>query len=280
VAIVTTASDLARCAPTFRELLGRGVAVISTCEELVYPWLRHDALAREFDLLARENRGRLLGTGVNPGFLMDAFPVAATAVSKAVESVEVWRVQDASIRRIPFQKKIGVGLDDAGFAAQVKAGTLRHVGLGESIHFIGERLGLAIDRWAEELHPVHAERDLESGLGKIPKGAICGVRQVAQGFHRGNLVIRLEFVAAIGLEDPHDRVRIHGEPEIDLTWRGGVPGDVATSSIVLNAIEPLLASAPGLHTMATIPIVGCARPKAAPGRAPSRRRAATAPPAA
>src|SRR5262245_655200 len=128
-AIVTTSSDLARCATTFRELLGRGNTVVSTCEELVYPWFRHDALARELDVLARENRGRLLGTGVNPGFLMDAFPVAATAISKSVESLEVRRFQDASIRRIPFQKKIGVGLDDAGFAAAVAAGTLRHVGL-------------------------------------------------------------------------------------------------------------------------------------------------------
>lgn len=277
VAVVTTSSDLARCAPTFRELLGRGVAVVSTCEELVYPWFRHDALARELDVLARENRGRLLGTGVNPGFLMDAFPVAATAISKSVESLEVRRFQDASIRRIPFQKKIGVGLDDAGFAAQVKAGTLRHVGLGESVHFIASRVGLAIDRYEEEIHPVHAERELESGLGKIPAGAIRGVRQVGRGYRRGSVAILLEFIAAIGLDDPHDRVIVHGEPEIDLIWRGGVPGDVATSAIVLNSIDPLLAAPPGLHTMASIPIVGCAAPKPAPGRSAARRRAASAP---
>lgn len=277
-AIVTTSSDLARCAPTFRELLGRGLAVVSSCEELVYPWFRHDALARELDLLARENRGRLLGTGVNPGFLMDAFPVAATAISRSVHSIEVRRFQDATIRRIPFQKKIGVGLDDAGFAAQVKAGTLRHVGLGESVHFIASRLGLAIDRYEEEIHPVRAERELESGLGRIPAGAIRGVRQVGRGHRRDSVAILLEFIAAIGLEDPHDRVIVHGEPEIDLTWRGGVHGDVATSAIVLNSIPPLLAAPPGLHSMATIPLVGCAAPPAAPGRASTRRRAASAPP--
>ena len=277
-AIVTTSSDLARCAPTFRELLGRGVSVVSTCEELVYPWFRHDALARELDVIARENRGRLLGTGVNPGFLMDAFPVAATAISRSVESVEVRRFQDASIRRLPFQRKIGVGLDDAGFAAQVEAGTLRHVGLGESTHFIASRLGIAIDRFEEEIGPVHAERALESGLGRIPAGGIRGVRQVGRGYRRGSVAILLEFVAAIGLDDPHDRLIVHGEPEIDLTWRGGVHGDVATSAIVLNSIGPLLAAAPGLHTMATIPIVGCAAPRPAPGRATARRRAASAPP--
>src|SRR5262249_30876365 len=114
-AIVTTSSSLASCAPTFRDLLARGATVVSTCEELSWPYLRHARLARELDRLAKEHGGRLLGTGVNPGFLMDAFPVAATAISKSVARVEVHRYQDASSRRIPFQKKIGVGLDVAEF---------------------------------------------------------------------------------------------------------------------------------------------------------------------
>lgn len=277
-AIVTTSSDLALCAATFRDLLGRGVTIVSTCEELVYPWLRHESLARELDEIARENRGRLLGTGVNPGFLMDALPVAATAISKSVETIEVRRHQDASIRRIPFQRKIGVGLDDAGFAREVAEGRLRHVGLGESIHFIASRLGIAIDRFEEEIYPVHADRELESGLGQIPAGRIRGVHQIGRGYRRGSVAILLDFVAAIGLEDPHDRVIVHGEPEIDLTWRGGVPGDVATSAIVLNSIGPLRLAPPGLHTMATIPIVGCAAPQATSGR--TRKRAVPAPPAA
>ncbi len=279
-AIVTTTSDLERCAPTFRDLLGRGVSVVSTCEELVFPWLRHERLAQELDVLARENRSRLLGTGVNPGFLMDALPVLATSISRSVESVEVHRFQDASIRRVPFQKKIGVGLDDAGFAEQVKAGTLRHVGLGESLHFISRQLGMAIDRFEEELHPVKADRDLPSALGPVAKGRICGVRQEASGFRGGVRVIHLKFAAAIGLADPHDRVIVQGQPPIDLVWRGGVPGDVATCAIVLNSIGPLLIALPGLHTMATIPLVGCAPPGPEPGRAAPRRRAASAPPRA
>jgi len=264
-AIVATSSDLARCVPTFRELLGRGVSVVSTCEELCWPWLRHETLARELDVLARDNRAALLGTGVNPGFLMDAFPLAVTAVSRSVRSVEVHRFQDASHRRVPFQRKIGVGLDQAGFDAAVAAGTLRHVGLGESLHFLAQHLGLRVERWSESLEPVKAGRDRDSALGRVEKGRVCGVRQVAEGFHGEERVVRLEFIAALGLEDPHDRVIIEGEPPIDLTFKGGVQGDVATSSIVLNAIGPLLAAAPGLHTMASIPLVGFAPPLAEPG---------------
>lgn len=260
-AIVTTSSDLVRCAPTFRTLLARGMTVVSTCEELAWPYLRHAELARELDGIARDHGGRLLGTGVNPGFLMDTFPVAVTAISKAVTRVEVHRYQDASSRRIPFQKKIGVGLDDTGFAAKVAAGTLRHVGLGESLHFIAHRLGLRVARWEEDIAPVHAGRDLASGLGPVKKGAICGVRQEARGYDGDAITIELKFQASIGLENPHDRVIVTGVPPIDVEWRGGVQGDIATSAITLNSIHSLRASPPGLHTMATIPLVGCTAPR-------------------
>ncbi|MCX5690681.1 MAG: dihydrodipicolinate reductase [Planctomycetota bacterium] len=251
-AIVTTSSDLPSCADTFRELLRRGKPIVSTCEELVYPWLRHVGLSEELDELAKRHGGRLLGTGVNPGFLMDALPAALTAVCKSVRGVSCYRIQDASSRRIPFQKKIGVGLEDAQFNAKVKDGSLRHVGLGESLHFIAHFVGLKIERWEEDIAPVRADRDMTSGMGLIPKGRICGVRQMARGYHDERTVVNLEFQAAIGQADPHDRVVIDGEPPIDMIIRGGVHGDIATSAIVLNAIRAIMNAPPGLHTMASV----------------------------
>ena len=252
-AIVSTASDLHGCAPTFRELLRRGKAVVSTCEELIYPWLRHVGLAEELDDLAKKYGGRLLGTGVNPGFLMDALPATLTSVCKSVKSISCFRIQDASVRRIPFQKKIGVGLDDEQFSAKVKDGTLRHVGLGESLHFLAHYTGLRIERWEEDIAPVHAERDMVSGLGVVSKGRVCGVRQTARGYCDETATIHMEFQASIGQHNPHDRVIVDGEPHIDMTIAGGVHGDIATSAIVLNSVPRILAAAPGLHTMATVP---------------------------
>ena len=230
-ALVCTSSDLAKCAATFRDLLGRGVPIVSTCEELLYPWLRHKALADELHTLALKNKVGLLGTGVNPGFLMDTLPVAASAVCRSVRRVHIWRIQDATTRRIPFQQKIGAGLDDAAFAAKIKAGTLRHVGLGESLHFVAHYLGLNVDKWDETIEPVKATRDLTCTLGTIPKGHAAGVRQVGKGWAKGAApgsepVIQLEFQAAIGQTDPHDRVLLDSEPPIDLVFKGGVHGDV------------------------------------------------------
>lgn len=251
-AIVATASTLPACADTFRTLLAKGKPVVSTCEELVYPWLRHLALAEELHELAQRSGGRLLGTGVNPGFLMDALPAYLTSVCKQVRGVHVERVQDASVRRVPFQQKIGAGLDDAGFAAKVRDGSLRHVGLGESLHFLAHYVGLPIDHWEEDIAPIRAERDLSSGLGLIPRGRMAGVKQVARGYHDERVVVHLEFQAAIGMPQPYDRVVVEGEPKIDMVIPGGVHGDVATSAIILNSVPRLMDARPGLHTMATI----------------------------
>lgn len=252
-AIVSTASDLPGCAATLRELLRRGKPVVSTCEELIYPWLRHVALAEELDDLARKHGGRLLGTGVNPGFIMDVLPATLTSVCKSVKAVSCYRIQDASARRIPFQKKIGVGLDDEQFAAKVKDNTLRHVGLGESLHFLAHYTGLKIERWEEDIAPVHAEREMVSGVGVVSKGRVCGVRQTARGYSDEKVVVHMEFQATIGQLDPHDRVVIEGEPRIDMLIRGGIHGDIATSAIVLNSLPQIMFASPGLHTMATIP---------------------------
>ncbi|MDP6944401.1 MAG: hypothetical protein QF464_09655 [Myxococcota bacterium] len=244
--IVATRSSLAECAPTFRALLSRGQTVVSTCEELSYPWLRHADLAGDLHTTAERHGGRLLGTGVNPGFLMDTFPLLASKVTRDIEKVSVYRIQDATTRRIPFQQKIGAGLTPAEFEAKAQTGSLRHVGLGESLHFLGDYLGFRFAHWHETLGPV---------LGH--DGLATGVRQVAEGQDdQGNVLVELVFQAAIGQEDPHDRVVIAGDPPVDLVWRGGVHGDLATVNVVLNSMEPLMAGPPGLHTMATIPLAG------------------------
>lgn len=262
-ALVTTSSDLARCAPSLRALLARGMTVVTTCEEALWPWLRHAQLAEELDQHARAHGGRLLGTGINPGFLMDTLVAQVSAVCRSVTSFEAWRIQDATTRRIPFQAKIGASLDDDAFAAKQADGSLRHVGLGESLHLAAAALGLELDEWEESLEPVRAERPLECGLGSIPVGTAAGVRQVALGRAQGAVVARLEFVAAIGQADPHDRVRIVGEPPLDVRIDGGVHGDVATIAIAVNALDALKAAPPGFHTMLSVPPVTYAGVRAA-----------------
>jgi 4-hydroxy-tetrahydrodipicolinate reductase len=242
---------------TFRALLARGVSVVSTCEELSWPWLRHAVLAQELHELAVRGRARIVGTGINPGFLMDALPVAATSACHVVRSLRVERIQDAGKRRLPFQRKVGVGLALAEFERRVAEGSLRHVGLGESLHFLAHHLGWRIERWEETIAPVVAERALTSDLGPVAAGSARGVRQEARAWVCGAPSLELVFQATVGEPEPRDRVCIDGEPSIELVIPGGVHGDQGTTALVLNVIRPLLAAEPGLHTMASLPLQGC-----------------------
>jgi len=258
IAIVATVSDLRACAPTLLALAARGISAVSTCEEMSWPWDRHPGVAKQLADAAKQHGVRMLGTGVNPGFVMDALAVAVTSACAAVRRVEIHRIQDAAHRRLPFQKKIGATLSVDEFDKLARAGTIRHVGLSESVGMVAATLGFAIDRIDETIAPVIAERDLSCGLGAIRAGVARGVHQEAHAWAGGREVITLVFRAAIGEPDARDQILVDSDPPVDLTIRGGLHGDVSTSAVVLNSIRSLLAAPPGLHTMVTLPLAGCA----------------------
>lgn len=256
-AIITTVSSAERILPTIKEVANQKLPIVTTCEELSYPWVRHPEAARQIDEICRKNGIACLATGVNPGFLMDYLPAVLSSIHQRVEHVLVERVQDASIRRIPFQKKIGAGLTPDGFAAAQADGTLRHVGLPESLDLIVASLGWQLDENSETLEPVLATKDLNQGYTLIQKGNPAGVQQIAVGIKDGKEVIRLVFRAAVGEESSYDRIRIKGEPGAELEIKGGVNGDIATSAITVNAIHSVIRAKPGLRTMLDTPVPSC-----------------------
>ena len=195
VAIVTTVSSLVKLEPLIADLAGAGIHIISTCEELLYPWNTQPEVAERIDKLCQEHGIVCLGTGINPGYLMDYLPTVLTGVCQSVSAVRVTRVQDASIRRVPFQQKIGAGLTLDAFEQKRQEGTLRHVGLPESVDFLASRLGWQLDRNTESLEPVIAEEEVTTGYRPIAKGMARGVHQVGRGFVGDAEVITLTFRA-------------------------------------------------------------------------------------
>jgi len=254
-ALLATTSKMELIAPQVMEAIARGVHTVSTCEELVYPWRTAPGPASMIDEAAHKRGVCVLATGVNPGFMMDTLPIALSAVCQRVDSVKVYRIQDASIRRLPFREKIGAGLAPAEFEARKKDGTLRHVGLTESMHMIASRMGWELDRTEETLSPVIAERRIVTGTATIAPGNAAGVQQIGRAFTGNVERITLTFRAAIGEPDPHDTVEIAGEPNLVSTIAGGVNGDVATCALALNAVLRVASTPPGLRTMTDIPPV-------------------------
>ncbi len=253
VALVTTVSSIVTLESQVAELANGKLNIVSTCEELFFPWKTNPEVAKRIDQICCQNGVACVGTGVNPGYIMDLLPTVLSGLCQKVSKVEVWRIQDASVRRIPFQQKIGAGLTLEEFEAKKKTGTLRHVGLPESVDFIAERLGWKLDKNTESLEPVIAESQIDSGYKPIAKGMARGVHQVGRGFVGDEEVITLNFRAAVGETESYDQVHIAGEPEIKSRIAGGVNGDIATCAITLNVVRSILQAGPGLKTMGQIP---------------------------
>lgn len=249
VAVLCTSSSLKKVVPEFEAVLKLKVPIVSTTEELAYPTKSNAATARKIDALAKRARVAVLGTGVNPGFVMDALPIVLTGVCESVRAIEVDRIQDARIRRLPFQKKIGAGLTREEFAEKVKDGSVRHVGLAESITMIADAMGWKLDKITDEIEPKIAEVPVASSLLSVAEGQVSGIVQDGVGYRKGQPIIKLHMEAYLGAPESYDAVRITGNPPLSMKLAGGVHGDVATASIVVNSIPKVLQASPGLRTM-------------------------------
>jgi len=256
VAILSTVSDMVRITPQVLEILKLGIPIVSTCEELSFPWKTAGSLAHQIDQIAKKHHVAVLGTGVNPGFLMDSLPLFLTSVCQSVESILVTRYQNAAYRRIPFQKKIGAGLTLTEFKNKKKEGTLKHIGLTESIQFIAAELGWELDKTEDSISPVIAYEDINVYGSQVSKGCVSGVCQIGKGYINGEVKVTLTFQAAIGEEESYDEVEIKGSPNIKSRIVDGVNGDIATCAITINATKQILKAQPGLRTMADISIPG------------------------
>ena len=256
VALHATSSFLEDVYPQLAQLIRHGVNVISTCEELTYPYVVDESLAFNLDRLARKHGVTLLGTGVNPGFLMDTLPIALSGLCQEVKHIKVERVIDAAKRRLPFQKKIGAGLTPEEFEDMIEKRIITgHVGLEQSIAMIADALGLSLQRIeAEPVKPVLAEKPVESREIRVDKGRVAGLTQSAYGIIDEKAFITLVFKAYIGAEEEYDSIIIEGTPSINQKIVPCVHGDLATAAIIVNSIPKVINAAPGLKTMKDLPV--------------------------
>jgi len=260
MAIHTTSSFLKDTYPQITSIVKHGVNVVSTCEELSYPYVTEPELAKKLDALAKENGVTVLGTGINPGFLMDTLVIALTAPCEKIEKIEVTRVMNAAMRRVPFQKKIGAGLTVEEFRQKIEKKQITgHVGLEQSIAMIADALRWKLDRIAiESVEPVKAKKAVESKDIKVKTGNAAGLRQKAKGIMNGKEVIVLDFQAYIGAEEEYDAITIKGVPMISQKIQPCVHGDIGTIAMVVNMIPKVTNAPAGLITMKDLPVPSAA----------------------
>jgi len=263
IVIHSTSSSLPKVMDQLLDCLRAESCVVSTCEELSYPYRTHPDLAAKLDTEAKDWGVALVGTGVNPGFVMDKLVITLAAVSQRIDHVKALRIVDASKRRLPLQKKIGAGMTVDEFREKVAAGVIKHVGLPESVAMIADSLNLPVQQITETIDPVVAQDRVQTEFLTVESGQAAGVHQIARGLSEGKELIYLELQMFVGAKSPADTVELQGHPNISLTIPGGSHGDIATASVVVNSIPVILDAPAGLRTARDLPI-GFFSPNAKP----------------
>lgn len=254
VVIHTTSSYFDLFRAQILEILAAGLDVVSTSEELSFPWLDHPDAAGEIATAAIAAGKTVLGTGVNPGFLMDALPLFLTSICQQVDHVAVRRVINASLRRGPFQAKIGSGMTVEAFEAKMTQGRMGHVGLPESMAMLFDTLGQKLVDYESTVEPVVAESLVKTDYFEVQPGQVRGLKQVARGYGEAGEFATLTFVAALAAGEDGDTIKITGRPDLEVKLQG-TNGDIATVAIAVNAVRRVRGAAPGLVTMRDLPIV-------------------------
>ncbi len=265
VVVHSIGSSLTTVYPQLISIISSEKSVISSCEELSFPWVRQPEISRKLDRRARETGVRILGTGVNPGFVMDFLPLVLATASQQVRSIHVERVVDVGSRRMQLQRKVGVGLSVEGFQRGANEGNIGHVGLRESLLMLADSMAWRLDDVTETLEPLVARRRHKTEFFSVERGYVRGLRQSVRGLSAGREVVRLDLEMSLGVKDPRDVIRIDGTPPIEVRIPGGLQGDQATAAIVTNCIPAVVHSrAVGLLTMRDLPVVPYIRPRPQP----------------
>jgi len=263
VVIHSTSSSLPKVMDQLLACLEAESCVVSTCEELSYPLRTYPELSAKLDSTAKDWGVALVGTGVNPGFVMDKLVITLAAVSQRIDHAKAVRIVDGGKRRLPLQKKIGAGMSVDEFRAKVKEGVIKHVGLPESVAMIADSLNLPVDQITETIEPKVADARVQTEFLTVEPGQAAGVHQIARGLAAGKELVYLELQMYVGAKEPADTVTLTGHPNISLTIPGGTHGDVATASVVVNSIPVILDAPAGLRTPRDLPI-GFFSPNAKP----------------
>jgi 4-hydroxy-tetrahydrodipicolinate reductase len=248
----TSVSKIKAAIAQVEPMVRAGISVVSSCEELLYPPLREPELAKQLDAACKAGGARVLGTGVNPGFVMDVLPVCLTGVCRNVTAIHVQRVVNATTRRGPLQKKIGSGLSPAEFERLFAEGKAGHAGLKDTAALVAHCMGWNISELTETCKAMVADHDIKTPHVEVKRGQCCGLHQYGEAKVAGRVVLTLDLKMYLDAPNPHDATQIEGEPSLTMRIEGGVAGDAATVASLVNAAPRVLKAPPGLLLMTDI----------------------------
>lgn len=257
--ILATSSFTKEVFPLIKRIIAAKINVITIAEEMAYPQAQSPQLAAQIDQLAREQGVSVLGTGINPGFILDTLILALSGACLEVKKIEAERVNDLSPFGPTVMRTQGVGTTPAEFKAGLEQGRIvGHIGFSESIKMIADRLGLELDEIKESREAIVSNTYRETPHVKVEPGMVAGCCHIARGISKGEEVIVLEHPQQIHpqLEDVEtgDYIRIKGTPDLNLAIQPETPGGIGTMAVALNMIPLVIKAEAGLLSMKDLPV--------------------------
>jgi 4-hydroxy-tetrahydrodipicolinate reductase len=270
--VLATTSWTKEQMPDLSKIIKAGINCISIAEEMSDPEAQNPELSKEIDDLAKKHGVSVLGTGVNPGFVLDLLVVTLTGGNHNVERIEASRVNDLSPYGPTVMKTQGVGTTPEAFHAGVADGSIvGHVGFPESIHLISEALGLGVDRIVESREPIISSVYRETAHVKVEPGMVAGCAHIGIGYRGDQEVIKLihpqQIHPHLENQETGDYIHIFGKPEIHMAIKPEIAGGIATMGVAVNMIPHVVAATPGLKRMIDLPV-----PAALMGQSAYQRR--------
>jgi 4-hydroxy-tetrahydrodipicolinate reductase len=259
VCLCATDSFTEKAFPKLKGLLEKKVNVISTAEEMAYPWAQNPDLAEKLDEIAKENGVSILGTGINPGLIMDLLVVCLTGCMTEVEHIEAKRVNSLSPFGPAVMEEQGVGITVEEFNKGVQEGTLSgHVGFSESVRMIADAIGWKVDKFEQQMAPIVTSVDRKSPYGFAAAGDVAGVNMTGQGHVDGEVKIDMihpqQIEPEMGGTHTGDYITIKGTPEVNMSIKPEVEGGLGTIAMCVNMIPQVINANPGLKTMIDLPV--------------------------
>lgn len=259
VVIIATGSFTKEVYPQLVQAIEAKKNVICIAEEMAFPRQQQPELGEKIHKLALENNVTVLGTGINPGFVLDLLIVAMTGVCYNVKEIKASRINDLSPFGPTVMKTQGVGTTPEEFAAGVEAGAIvGHVGFPESMAMISSALGWKLDEIRQTKEPIIAKKYRETPHVKVEPGMVAGCRHIAYGIKDGKTLITLIHPQQVRPEnegvETGDFIEIYGEPNINLKIQPEIPGGIGTIALAVNSIPNVINSKPGLMNMTQLPV--------------------------
>ena len=259
VALLATDSFTKNAFDKIKYCLEQKVNVISTAEEMAYPKVQSKDLAEQMDKIAKENGVTVLGTGINPGFVLDYLILALTGTCETVEAIKAARINDLSPFGHAVMEEQGVGISVEEFEKREAEGTLAgHVGFPESIHMIADGMGIPVEEVKQSKTPIVSNTYRETPYVKVEEGSLAGIRQQGFGYVDGKVMIEMDHPQQVNpqVEDVStgDYIWIKGTPDISLQITPEIPGGIGTYAMVVNMIPHVINSEAGLKTMLDLPV--------------------------